>query len=81
MPTLKTSAILLRRVDFGDYDLILTLLSQDFGKISVIAKHAKKSRKRFAGVLELFSILDILCHTRRQKGLDVLQEAHLVKPS
>ena len=42
MPALKTSAILLRRVDYGDYDLILTLLSHDHGKISVIAKHAKK---------------------------------------
>lgn len=77
---MKTSAILLRRVDFGDFDLILTLFSVDFGKISVIAKHAKKSRKRFAGVLELFSLLDIQCRARRQKGLAVLEEAQLVEP-
>jgi DNA repair protein RecO (recombination protein O) len=80
MPALKTTAILLRRVDFGDDDLILTLLSHDRGKISVIAKHAKKSRKRFAGVLELFSVLDIQCRTGRTKGLAVLEEAQLVEP-
>jgi DNA repair protein RecO (recombination protein O) len=80
MPTLKTSAILLRCVDFGDFDSILTLFSAEFGKIGVIAKHAKKSRKRFAGVLELFSILNIQCRARRQKGLAVLEEAQLVEP-
>ena len=40
MPVLKTSAILLRRVDYGDADLILTMFSEDRGKVSVIAKHA-----------------------------------------
>ncbi len=80
MPVLKTSAILLRRVDYGDADLILTLFAQDRGKISVIAKHAKKSRKRFAGVLELFSNLNIQCRTRRQGGLAVLEEAHIIEP-
>ena len=81
MTILKTSAILIRRVDYGDADLILTFFSEDLGKISVIAKHAKKSRKRFAGVLELFSNLNIQCRARRQGGgLAVLEEAHILKP-
>ncbi len=81
MPVLKTSAILLRRVDYGDADLILTLFAEDFGKVSVIAKHAKKSRKRFAGVLELFSHLNIQCRQRRTGGgLAVLEEAQIIEP-
>lgn len=75
-----TAAVLLRRVDYGDFDLILTFLTADAGKIAVIAKHAKKSKKRFAGVLELFSILKIACQTRRRSGLPVLQEAVLEEP-
>lgn len=54
MSTFSTSAILLRRSSYGDYDLIVTLLSLEKGKITVIAKNAKKSRKRFPGMLELF---------------------------
>jgi DNA repair protein RecO (recombination protein O) len=76
----KTSAILLRRVDYGDYDLILTLFSAVHGKIAVIAKNAKQSKRRFAGVLELFSVLQVHCSQRRTQGLAVLQEAHLVEP-
>lgn len=75
-----TSAILLRRIDFGDYDLIITFFSLKSGKISLIAKSAKKSVKRFGGMLELFSVLDIVYSRGRKKSLPVLQEASLIKP-
>lgn len=78
MITFSTSAIMLRRVDFGDYDLILTFLTLDRGKISAIAKSAKKSKKRFPGVLELFSVSEVVCS--RSRGLPVLQEAVLKQP-
>lgn len=77
---LVTPAIILRRVEYGDYDLILTLLTRTNGKISVIAKSAKKSVKRFAGILEPFSILNVICTKGRSKGLPVLQEASLTHP-
>jgi DNA repair protein RecO (recombination protein O) len=72
--------MLLRRVDFGDYDLILTFFTRDSGKVSAIAKSAKKSKKRFSGVLERFSILQIVYTTGRSKGLPVLQEAVMIEP-
>ena len=80
MPTLATPAVLLRRIDYGDFDLILTLFTEATGKISVIAKHAKKSKKRFAGVLELFSVLNVTFQSGRRSGLPVLQEALLEEP-
>jgi DNA repair protein RecO (recombination protein O) len=80
MSSFSTPAIVLRRIDFGDYDLIITFFSSTQGKISAIAKSAKKSTKRFAGVLELFSVLNIVCSTGRKKGLPILQEAALVEP-
>ncbi len=80
MSSVTTPAILLRRVDFGDYDLIITFLSLTKGKISIIAKSAKKSTKRFAGLLEIFSQLELVYSTGRGKGLPVLQEATLIQP-
>jgi DNA repair protein RecO (recombination protein O) len=78
MSQLSTSAILIRRIDYGDYDLILTFFSLVQGKMSVIAKSAKKSSRRFAGVLELFSELDAIVTAGR--GLPVLQEVSLKNP-
>lgn len=71
---------MLRRMDYGDWDVIATFLSLNRGKISAIAKSAKKSTKRFGGVLELFSALDIVVGYGRRKGLPVLQEAAIVHP-
>lgn len=79
-----TPAIMLRRVEYGDHDLILTFLTKADGKISAIAKHAKKSVKRFAGVLELFSCLQIVCDASsnrgKQRGLPILKEASILDP-
>lgn len=80
MSSFSTPAILLRRVDFGDYDLIITFLSLSRGKISIIAKAAKKSTKRFGGILEIFSLLELVCSMGRRTGLPVLQEANLIEP-
>jgi len=80
MPRFSTSAIVLRKVDFGDYDIIVTFFSASRGKLSAIAKSAKRSVKRFSGALELFSELNIVCESRRRKGLPVLQEAGLIHP-
>jgi DNA repair protein RecO (recombination protein O) len=77
---INTSAILLRRIEYGDSDLILTLLTTDQGKLSVIAKSAKKSVKRFSGALELFSMLDVVYEQARSRGLSILKEAVLRKP-
>ncbi len=80
MPVFATPAILLRRIDYGDFDVIITFFTLNKGKISLIAKGAKKSTRRFAGILELFSALDLVVGTGRGKGLPVLQEAALIKP-
>ena len=80
MTAFSTTAILLRRLDYGDFDVIITFFTLERGKVSVIAKSAKRSTKRFAGILELFSELQILANAGRGKGLPVLQEAVLKQP-
>jgi len=79
MPSFSTPAILIRRIDYGDADLILTFLTLEHGKMSSIAKHAKKSVKRFSGVLELFYVLDIVC-TKSKGKLHILKEASVRHP-
>ena len=80
MPVFSTPAILLRRLDYGDFDVIVTFFTLASGKMTLIAKSAKKSTKRFAGILELFSVLELVASTGRGKGLPVLQEAALKQP-
>lgn len=59
MKQLRTKAIILRRTDYGEADRILTLLTPDFGKLSLIAKGVRRSKSKLAGGIELFSVSDI----------------------
>ena len=46
---LVTPAIVLRRVAYGEADLIVTLLGFHTGRVSALARGARKSTRRFAG--------------------------------
>jgi DNA repair protein RecO (recombination protein O) len=56
---INTKAIVLHRIDYGESDRILTLLTSDHGKISVLAKGVRKPKSKLAGGIELFSVSDI----------------------
>ncbi len=77
MSRLTTTAIVLRRRQYGDYDLIVTFLTRDHGARTLIAKSAKKSAKRFPGVLEPFNNLQIAFRESPRKGMGVLEEASM----
>ncbi len=81
MTQLSSKAVMLRSIDYGDYDLIVTFFTLTMGKISVIVKYAKKSRKRFAGLLEPFYFLNIVVSgSDKKKSMPVLKEAELAAP-
>jgi DNA repair protein RecO (recombination protein O) len=59
MQTLRTNAVILRRINYGEADRILTLLTRDYGKIALIAKGVRKEKSKLAGGIELMSESDI----------------------
>ncbi len=59
MNQINTQAVILRRTDYGEADRILTLLTPDYGKLSLIAKGVRRIKSKLAGGIELFSISDI----------------------
>ncbi len=55
----RTPAIVLRTRAHAESDKIVTFLSRDWGKITGIAKGAKRSRRRFVNVLEPFTHIQL----------------------
>ncbi len=53
----KLLAVVLRSVDYGERDRVVTLFSRERGKLSAFARGARSSRRRFGGVLEPFTLL------------------------
>lgn len=73
-------AIVLQVKDHGDSDKIVTMYTREHGKIVLIAKGAKRSKKRFVNKLELFSLLHIYFSPSRHSSLMRLDQADLVAP-
>ncbi len=49
----------------GEADRIITMLSEQQGKVSVVAKGARRLRSRFGGRLEIFTLLRMRLHEGR----------------
>jgi DNA repair protein RecO (recombination protein O) len=71
-------ALVLRTVEFGEADLIVHLLTPHRGRVTAMAKHARKSVRRFPGSLDLFNHLHVKLHPRRRGGMPLLDRARLV---
>ena len=59
MKSKKSLAIVLRRTDFGEADRIVSLLTSE-GKISAIARGARRQKSKLAGGIEIFAINEVM---------------------
>lgn len=75
----QTPAIVLSVRDYGEADLLVTFLSPTHGRLTGLAKHAKKSRRRFAHCLEPLSRVDFILSPRAGRDLEFIQKGELVK--
>jgi DNA repair protein RecO (recombination protein O) len=78
LSTLETQAFVLRAVDFGESDRIVHLLTPATSRLTVIAKGAKRSKRRFPGTLDLFNLLEVRIERRRANTLGRLEQARLL---
>ena len=77
---ISTSALVLRTRPYGESDRLVTLLTEDHGKLTGIAKGAKNSRRRFAGTLEPFLQVRATFHHRPSSDLVFLHRCELLRP-
>ena len=77
MPTYSDEGIVLRRIDYGETDRILTVLTLEHGKIGVIARGVRKSQSRLASRTDLFTRSRMQL-ARGRGELDVLTQAETV---
>jgi DNA repair protein RecO (recombination protein O) len=67
----KTEAVVLRSLRYGEADRILHLYTPGRGRIGAIAKGVRRARSRFGGRLEPFFRLNLVLHEGRGELLTV----------
>lgn len=69
-------AIVLKRTSFGETDRILTLLSQEYGKLSVVAKGVRKLSSSRSAIIEPGNLIKAYCIST--KSLPLLTQTSLI---
>lgn len=78
MNQLLTRGIVLSRIDYGEADRILTLLTPEQGKLRLMARGVRKAKSRLAGGIELFSTTQ-LTYMKGRGEIGTLISARLIK--
>lgn len=73
----RTDAIVLRRMDLGEADRLLTLFTPEHGKLRVVANGVRRPGSKKAGHLEPFTLVNLLL--ARGRELDIITQAEAVR--
>lgn len=73
----KSLAIVLRTIEFSETSVVATLFTEKFGKISALAKGARRPKGPFESALDLLAVVRIVFLHKSSGALDLLTEAKL----
>ncbi|MBU1099007.1 MAG: DNA repair protein RecO [Bacteroidetes bacterium] len=74
----KTEALVLRKMDFGDSSKIATLLSPDQGKISVIIKGGRSGKSKIGGVVDTLNHVELVYYSKKSRDIQLVSQADLI---
>ena len=74
----KASAFVLRFIDYGESDRIVTFYTDKSGKLKGIAKGARRSKRRFSNAIEPFCQSNILYSRRSKEGLALIENCDVI---
>jgi DNA repair protein RecO (recombination protein O) len=80
MSVIGGEALLLRSVDYGESDRIVHFLMRNRGRLTAIAKGARRSRRRFPGTLDVFNCLQVEGRLGPRTSMAFLETARLIDP-
>ena len=78
MQLVKTRAIVINRINYSEADKIITVLSNDRGKIRLIAKGVRKQKSRLKANIELLHQIEVI-YKPNNGQIYTLINAHLIK--
>ncbi|TLM97539.1 DNA repair protein RecO, partial [bacterium] len=70
-------AYLLRSVKYRDSDLVVTILTRSHGPVALLARGARKSKKRFGGALDYGRLFSAEFTLPKESGLGTLSSVAL----
>lgn len=75
MAAVRTLGLIVRSVDVFETSSVVTLFTRELGKVSALAKGARRLKSPFQGGLDLLGVSDIVLLHKASDALDLVTEA------
>src|SRR5262245_16602230 len=79
MAAVRCRALVIRSTDVFESSRVLTLYTRELGKVSALAKGARRLKSPFQSSLDLLAVCDIVVLHKASDALDLLTEAVLTE--
>jgi DNA repair protein RecO (recombination protein O) len=79
VPPKKSLALILKTQDYGEADRLVVFLTPAEGRVTALAKHARKSKRRFMNCLEPFSLVQLVYTEKPNHELARLESGELLE--
>jgi len=77
MPIRKARCIVLKREDIRETSVILTVFTENFGKLKLISKGVRSADQKFISAYEVFSLCDIVFYEKKRRGMFLVSQCEL----
>ncbi len=71
----RTDAVVLRAIEYGETSLIVTLFTRRHGQVTVMAKGARRPKSRFGSALQPMGYVQVVYYYKPGRGLQTLKES------
>jgi len=76
---IKTDAIVLRKINFGDTSRIAQFYSYDYGKISAIIKGARTPKSKIGRMVDTLNLVQLIFYKKETRDLQLVKDVDLIK--
>ncbi|MFA7418601.1 MAG: DNA repair protein RecO [Melioribacteraceae bacterium] len=75
----KTRALVLRRLDFGDTSRIAHFFTDEFGKLSAMVKGAKSPKSKTGLAIDLLNVVELVLYKKNTREVQLVSQVDLIK--
>ncbi len=76
---IKTEAVVLSKMNYGDSSNIASLFTEDLGKISVIIKGARSGKSKFGKIVDPLNYLSVVLYKKESREVQLLSGADIIE--
>ena len=74
----KTEAVVLHKIKYGDTSIIVTLFTKDYGKLTAIVKGGRNPKSKLGLIVDTFNHLQIVFYKKDSRDIQLISSADII---